>query len=452
MQTSMLSRFTAELCDWVIGAGGSAERLKAIEHSNLFLVPLDGRGEWFRYHHLFRELVHAELVASDPSALPDLNRRAATWCIERGLIEDALEYAWATGHPAELADLLQAHYLELARAGKFTTFIGWLERLPDSLLSERPVLSASGVLMSMMAAQPAPIRRRYATLAEAGLEHLPADEQWLARALIALTRGGVLDTDLEQALTYSAEATGLALEHVPELVVAALATLAYAHYLAGDATLARSRADQALNRPEAAQRPHGVVYAHAVHALLECDAGRLQVAEKEALHAVARARDLGIGGTWSAGLARHALGEALLARGHPREAERELSRAVKLRQAGEPRLDTVHSLIQLARTRAACGKLAAATSDLDAVDQLLSAFSDAGRLPGMASHVTQLLDAARAGDSRLVEPPSPAEISVLQLLDSDMSAREIARDTLPVHQHHKHARAANLLQARGSHP
>ena len=84
-----------------------------------------------------------------------------------------------------------------------------------------------------------------------------------------------------------------------------------------------------------------------------------QVAEKEALHAVARARELGIGGTWSAGVARHALGEALLARGHPRDAERELSRAVTLRQAGEPRLDTVHSLIQLARARVACGKLAA---------------------------------------------------------------------------------------------
>ena len=113
----------------------SAERLKALEHSNLFLVSLDGRGEWYRYHNLFRELVHAELVASDPSALPDLNRRAATWCIERGLIEDALEYAWATGDPAELADLLQPHYLELARAGKFTTFNGWLQRLPDSVLT-----------------------------------------------------------------------------------------------------------------------------------------------------------------------------------------------------------------------------------------------------------------------------------------------------------------------------
>ena len=129
--------------------------------------------------------------------------------------------------------------------------------------------------MSMMAAQPAPIRRRYAALAEAGLESLPAAERWRAQALVSLTRGGVLDTDLGQALSYCIEATDLALEHVPELAVAALATLAYAHYLAGDAALARSTADQALNRPEAAQRPHGVVYAHAVHALLECDAGRL---------------------------------------------------------------------------------------------------------------------------------------------------------------------------------
>ena len=223
------------------------------------------------------------------------------------------------------------------------------------------------------------------------------------------------------------EAADLALEHVPEIAVAALATLAYAHYLAGDAALARGAADQALNRPEAAHRPHGVVFAHSVHALLECDAGRVEIAEKEALHAVARARELRIGGTWSAGVARHALGEALLARGHARDAERELSRAVTLRQAGEPRLDTVHSLIQLARARVACGKLALAASDLDLADQLLSAFSDAGRLPGMAAEVSHALDAAQAGSARPVEPPSPAELAVLRLMSTDMSVREIAQ-------------------------
>ena len=453
MQTSILRRFTAELCDSVIVANDSAEQLKALEQSNLFLVSLDGRGDWYRYHNLFRELVHAELVTSEPAALPDLHRRAMTWCIEHGLIEDALEYAWSTGDPAELADLLQRHYLDLARAGSFTTFTGWLERLPDSALTERPVLCASGVLMSMMAAQPAPIRRRYAALAEAGLERLPAAERWHARALVSLTRGGVLDTDLGQALSCSTEATGLALEHAPELAVAALATLAYAHYLAGDAAIARSTADQALDRPEAAERPHGVVYAHAVHALLECDAGRVQVAENEALHAVARARDLGIGGTWSAGLARHALGEALLADGHPRDAERELSRAVTLRQAGEPRLDTVHSLIQLARARVACGKLVAAASDLDAVDQLLSAFSDAGRLPGMSAQVAQALETARAGG----RPHRGRGAKPSGALGSEapgfrhVCARD-RRETLPVAQHRTHARSTHLRQARGAHP
>ena len=169
MQTSILRRFTAELCDWVTGAIDSAEQLASLEQSNLFLVSLDGHGEWYRYHNLFRELVHTELVASDQAMVADMHRRAVTWCIEHGLIEDALEYAWATGDPSEVADLLQRHYLDLARLGKFTTFNSWLRRIPDPVLSERPVLSASGVLMSMMAAQPAPIRRRYAALAEAGL-------------------------------------------------------------------------------------------------------------------------------------------------------------------------------------------------------------------------------------------------------------------------------------------
>ena len=108
---------------------------QSLEQSNLFLVSLDGRGEWYRYHNLFRELVHAELVASDLAALPDLNRRAATWCVEHGLIEDALEYAWATGNPSRACRPAPTHYLELARSGRFTTFNGWLERLPDSVLT-----------------------------------------------------------------------------------------------------------------------------------------------------------------------------------------------------------------------------------------------------------------------------------------------------------------------------
>ena len=136
--------------------------------------------------------------------------------------------------------------------------------------------------------------------------------------------------------------------------------------------------------------------------------------------------------------------------GHPRDAERELSRAVTLRQAGEPRLDTVHSLILLARARVACGKLGAAASDLDTVDQLMSAFADAGRLPGMAAEVTRALEAARAGDSRPVESPSPAELSVLQLLDSDMSAREIA-EKLCLSPNTVHTHVRRLYAKLGAH-
>ena len=128
MQTSILTRFTAELCDCVIGANDSAEQLEALARSNLFLVSLDGHGEWFRYHNLFRELVHAELVAGDRSATrpqPPRRRVVRRAWPDRGRARVRV----GDGHP-RAADLLQTHYLDLARAGKFTTFTGWLSGFP----------------------------------------------------------------------------------------------------------------------------------------------------------------------------------------------------------------------------------------------------------------------------------------------------------------------------------
>ena len=97
LRTSVLGRFCAELCDWVLEADGSAARLDALARSNLFLVPLDGRGEWYRYHHLFRELLLAELAGADSDAPARLHQRAADWFEQRAMYEDALEHTALTG-------------------------------------------------------------------------------------------------------------------------------------------------------------------------------------------------------------------------------------------------------------------------------------------------------------------------------------------------------------------
>ena len=428
LETSVLDRFTADTCDAVRAAGDSAERLEALARSNLFLVALDGRGEWYRYHHLFRELLLAELATTDSEAPAALHRRAAAWFGEHDLLEEALKHTEATGDQGALADLLLAQQMNLIRSGMLDTLTSWLERVSEAELSARPQLAAAGALSSGMVAQPANVRRRYAALAEKGAEDAPEPVRQFVRAVAGITRGGLLDGDLDASIAEAHVAADLARRYVGDLLVPALGVLAYALYLGGADAQSRAAADEVLALPGAEKHPHGLVFAHGVHALLEADATRGHTAVNEARDAVAVARALGISGTVSAGIAHHALGEALLAVGQPQEAEREMQRAVELRRASEPRLDSIHSLIQLARARLARGRLALAETTLGQAQEQLTAFSDAGRLTEMAAAVHQLLKQALAENRGVAEPPTPAELAILQLLATDLSQREIGSE------------------------
>jgi LuxR family transcriptional regulator, maltose regulon positive regulatory protein len=117
LRTSILARLSGPLCDAVLGATDSGSVLADLARSNLFLVPLDGRGEWFRYHHLFQELLQLELARLDPSLPVALRRTAGAWCRERGLVEEALEYLSKADDDAAVADTLLEHHRALIRPG-----------------------------------------------------------------------------------------------------------------------------------------------------------------------------------------------------------------------------------------------------------------------------------------------------------------------------------------------
>ena len=446
LRTSVLSRFSAPLCDAVTDGDDAAAMLRSIERSNLFLVPLDGRGEWYRYHHLFRELLLAELDDSDPLAAAQLHRRAAEWFTDHGLIEEALDHLALTGDAQLLADGLDAQQRELIRTGRSAVVLQWLKALPDEIILARPVLAATGALTSGLLAEPAAAGRRYSAMAEEGAARLPEGPGMYVRAIVALTRGGLLDRDLDDVLADARLAAGIATAGIPDLVLPTLSVLAYTEFLAGNTERARAAVDGALERSEVAAGASGVVFTHAMQGLLELGEGRLPSAEAAAARAVELGRESGLEGTWSAGLAHHALGEALLAMGVAREAERQLERACTLRQAAEPRLDYVHSTIQLARARTECGKLNLAAADLSAACSDLRGFGNAGILPALAADVDELLAAARASADQLYEAPTPSELSVLQLLDTDLTLREIGEElflslnTVKTHSRRLHAK------------
>jgi LuxR family maltose regulon positive regulatory protein len=78
-RTAVLTRFCAPLCDAVIGSSDAAKIIEVLERENLFVVPLDDSREWYRYHHLFAQVLRAELVRTEPEVIPALHQRACTW-------------------------------------------------------------------------------------------------------------------------------------------------------------------------------------------------------------------------------------------------------------------------------------------------------------------------------------------------------------------------------------
>src|SRR5207344_2922240 len=127
-QTSLLPRFTASLCDAVLERSDSAAMLDELARSNMFLVPLDARAEWYRYHHLFAELLQLELDRSDPTARTALGRRAAAWFRQRDLIPEAMHHFSAAGDDDAVADLLCSYSPVLFRSGQAATLLRWTER------------------------------------------------------------------------------------------------------------------------------------------------------------------------------------------------------------------------------------------------------------------------------------------------------------------------------------
>ena len=149
LATSLLSRLTGPLCDAVTGQDGGRARLEALDRANLFLVPLDDQRRWYRYHHLFADVLQAHLLDERPGDVPALHLRASAWHEQHGERSEAIRHALAGGHVDRAADLVERALPALRQGRQEATLRRWLEALPDEVIRVRPVLSVgyAGSLM-----------------------------------------------------------------------------------------------------------------------------------------------------------------------------------------------------------------------------------------------------------------------------------------------------------------
>jgi LuxR family maltose regulon positive regulatory protein len=425
LETSTLGRFSAAMCDAALGRPGSAARLRELERTNRFLVALDARGEWYRYHHLFGELLQLELAVVDPSASGPIHKRAAAWCHEHGLIEDALDHAAEAGEELSVAAILSEEHRSLLRAGRLATVLRWGTELPEEVLLERPEIPGAMALAAGLHGGLTHDRRRYLALAARSRAERP--ESWTPyhEALVGLADLNWIEDDLGAAIELARRTVDVGRAGVEEATMPALAGLAYLLFLAGELAEARRLAQEALARPESRARPHGLVLALAVVALVDAEELRPGPAEESAREAIAAARAAGIDETASGGAARVALAAALLSGGNLPDAERAATHGERLRHSAEPEAGHLHALLVLALVRARRGRLERAAADLELVRHGLESFRDAGRLPALADALERAIGEHRVERAPVADPPSGAELSVLRLLATDLSQREI---------------------------
>jgi LuxR family maltose regulon positive regulatory protein len=263
LQTSILSRLNGSLCDAVTGREGGRAMLEALERGNLFLVPLDDRRLWYRYHHLFADVLRARLVDEQRDQVHELHRRASDWYARNGDQPAAIGHALEGEDFERAADLIEMAAMPAFRARQEATFRRWLEALPEDLFRVRPVLATAVVAVHMVRGDIEGVEARLQNI-EHCLEAagVPPDLDVPATAMvvidhelfrrlpnqIAVYRAGIalLRGDAGGTIIHARRALELAAEddHLGRGSAAAL--LALVHWTQGDLDAAHRRYTEAL--------------------------------------------------------------------------------------------------------------------------------------------------------------------------------------------------------------
>ena len=171
LETSILDRMTGSLCDVVTEADDGGRTLEALERANLFVIALDDRRRWYRYHHLFADVLRARLLAEQPHLIPTLHRRASAWFEQEGDHAAAIDHALAADDISRAADLIELAARDLFARRQDLTLRRWLDALPASTFETRPALAIIDAGTRLSVGQVADVEER-----------LMAAERWIPAA------------------------------------------------------------------------------------------------------------------------------------------------------------------------------------------------------------------------------------------------------------------------------
>ncbi len=229
LSTSILERLSGSLCDAVTGQGESQAMLEALERANLFVAALDDERGWYRYHHLFADLLRSRLHQAMPALVPELHRRASTWYEQQDLVSDALHHARLAPDLDRAMRLVEQQTHELVFRGQAHTVLNWLASLPEGLVRTHPRLCLSQALLLLFSGH-------------------------LGEALRCLQEAEQLASHLTPA------------DEEPVFLNQVATVQAYIHFFQGDlarsVALAQQASDQLVERPVHVREATGLIAAH----------------------------------------------------------------------------------------------------------------------------------------------------------------------------------------------
>jgi LuxR family maltose regulon positive regulatory protein len=447
-RTAVLERLSGPLCDAVLETTGSGVVLAWLEASNLLLVPLDRQRRWYRYHHLFQELLSAELDRREPELVPALHARAASWCEANELPETAIDHAQAAGDPDRVARLVWKLALPAYGAGQVATtrrWFGWFE--DQGLLGRYPEVAVLGAWLQALVGEPV-AAERWADAAEEGpvagtLPDGSTAQSYLALLRALLCRHGLdrMRADTRAAL----DELSLASQWQPT-----------AQLLEGIGYLLAGQADQA--DPILAHAAQAATDAGALPAAATALAERSLVAMhhqdwQQAATLAEQAEEVvrvgALDGYVASALVHAALARVAAHQGDLPRAQRHLGRATGLRPLLTYALPyfAVQTLLELGRACLALDDGAGARVVVRHARDILRRRPDLGILPTHVDELRSQLD-TRRGAVKGISSLTPAELRLLPLLGTHLNFAEIG-ERLYVSRHTVKSQAVSIYRKLG---
>ena len=427
-RTAVLERMCGPLCEAVLEMGGSASILADLAGANVLLVPLDRRGEWYRYHHLFRDMLLAELHRQQPGLMPVLRRRAAGWYLRNGWPEEALEYSMAAGDVDGAARLVGQLAVPAYRQGRATTIQRWFGWLEDrGGIGGQPMVAVLASLFSALTGRPVDAERWADAVdrwqyGDPARPDDPSAEAWAALLRAVLCRRGAeqMRADADEAVLRFA--AGSFVTPAPALLQG------IARILCGDLDGGDLSLEDAVSVGEQADAPDDLAVALCERSLVAMARNQWDRAEVLAERARAVLRRVGIEESYATPLICALQARAAMHRGDVPAARRELVSAQHLRPLLTYALPylAVQARIELARVHLALADLPGARTLMREVDDLLKRRPGLGTLVGEALALQAQLSRERGSSVPGASALTAAELRLLPLLSTHLSFPEIA--------------------------